>query len=64
MNKRFFTIWDFRSVDGKQRACVVRVAEPNDKQCQHEYQSVVGQVLAFSKAEALALVNSGSNEPC
>lgn len=54
---RVFTVWDFRSVDGKQKVRVARVAEPNDQQVQHEYQRVAGQVLARTPAEALALVN-------
>lgn len=60
VSRRFFTVWDFRSVDGKQTARVVRVAEPNDQQYQHEYQRIAGQVLAFTKPEALALVNGGT----
>lgn len=60
--RRFFTVWDFRSVDGKQKTRVVKAAEPNDQFVQHEYQRVAGQVLAYSKAEALALVNSGIRE--
>lgn len=59
ISKRFFTVWEFRSVDGSQKKRVVRIAEPNDQQVQHEYQRVIGQVLACSPAEALALVNGG-----
>jgi hypothetical protein len=60
--RQFYTVWDFRSVDGKSTARVVRVAEPNDQQVQHEYQRIAGQVLAFNKAEALALVNSDKHK--
>lgn len=59
ISRRFYTVWDFRSVDGTQKVRVVRVAEPDDHRYQHEYQRIAGQVMAFNKTEALAMVNAG-----
>ncbi len=47
-----YTVWEFRSVDGKDVRVVVRSSEPNDIQCQHEYQRVLWRGSAASKAEA------------
>lgn len=55
---RFYTVWDFRGLRDDEVVRVVRVAESNDMRVQHYFQRVVGQVLATSKAEALASVNS------
>lgn len=35
------TVWEFRSVDGRQVVRVVRDARADDMQMQHEYQRVV-----------------------
>ena len=35
------TVWEFRSVDGKQVVRVVRPARADDMRTQHEYQRVV-----------------------
>ena len=35
------TVWEFRSVDGKQVVRVVRPARGDDLRCQHEYQRVI-----------------------
>lgn len=36
-----FTVWQFRSVDGKQVVRVLRRSEPGDMRYQHEYQRIV-----------------------
>ena len=35
------TVWEFRSVDGKQVVRVVRPARADDMKTQHEYQRVI-----------------------
>jgi hypothetical protein len=49
-----FTIWDFFDLPGN-RNRVARIAEPNDRATQHEYQKVVAQVTANTKEDALRL---------
>ena len=39
--ERWITVWEFRSVDGKQLVVSVRSCEPDDMSVQHEYQRVL-----------------------
>lgn len=50
---RFYTVWQFSNLQGEKNI-VVRNAEPNDKQVQHEYQRVLAQVWAPNPKQALA----------
>jgi len=36
-----YTVWEFRSIDGKQVVRVIRRSEPDDMRVQHEYQRVI-----------------------
>lgn len=41
-----WTIWECRSVDGRQIVRIVRASYPDDAQHQHEYQRIVAVVYA------------------
>jgi hypothetical protein len=47
-----WTVWEFRSVDGKQVVRSLRRSEPMDQKYQHEYQRIVyrGDDYAMAKA--------------
>lgn len=47
-----FTIWEFRSVDGRQVVISVRWSEPDDMKYQHEYQKILWRGQAFNKLDA------------
>ncbi len=49
---RHYTIWQFRSVDGKQVVRCARQSEPFEPQ--HEYQRVLDRVMAWNPKDALA----------
>lgn len=53
--KRAWTVWEFRSVDGRQVVRVARARQVDDFRYVHHYQRIVAQVDAFSKDEALRL---------
>lgn len=36
-----WTVWEFKSVDGKQTVRVIRPAEVDDRKFEHEYQKIV-----------------------
>jgi hypothetical protein len=52
MDRRPFTIWRFRSVDGKQVVTVARHSEPMEHE--HHYQQVLARVMAWSHKDALS----------
>lgn len=37
----YVTLWEFRSVDGRQVVQSLRSAEPDDRKFEHEYQRIV-----------------------
>lgn len=41
MIDRYITVWEFRSVDGKQRVTKVRDWHPDDTRYENEYQRIV-----------------------
>ena len=49
-----YTVWRFKSVDGKQVVVVVHAAEPDDLYVQSEYQRVLWRGIAPSKKTAFA----------
>jgi hypothetical protein len=49
-----WTVWEFRSVDGKQVVRVVRKAEPDDMRYQHEYQRIVYRGTDYQAAKGAA----------
>jgi hypothetical protein len=53
--KRYFGVWECRSVEGKQVATAARHSYPGSIRNQHEYQRLIGQLLACDKAEAEVL---------
>ena len=50
-----WTIWRFKSVDGKQAVTSVRHSEPNDLEVQHGFQRVLWRGAAHSREHALTL---------
>ncbi len=36
-----FTVWEFRSVDGRQVVRALRISEPMDQKYEHYYQRIV-----------------------
>lgn len=49
-----WTVWQFRSVDGKQVARVIRRSEPMEQRFQHEYQKIVYRGTDYQQAKAHA----------
>lgn len=60
--KRLYSVWEFRSVDGKQVVRSVRVAYPDDGKYQHEYQRIVWRGEAESRADAENLSQMNGKE--
>jgi hypothetical protein len=54
---RFWTVWRFSSPLSGETKIVAKIAEPNDRLVQHEYQRVLWQGSAFNAAEALGHVS-------
>jgi hypothetical protein len=53
-NEIMWTVWELRSIDGKQVVRVIRRSEPMDQRYQHEYQRIVyrGENLSEAKKHA------------
>ena len=54
-----YTIWQFKSVDGKQCVTVVRRSEPSEEQWQNEYDRILWSGQAVSRKHALAQYKAG-----
>jgi hypothetical protein len=54
--RALFTVWRFESPTTGDVNIVARRAEPRDLDHTHTYQRILGQVWAYSRAEALASV--------
>ena len=54
-----YTIWQFKSVDGKQCVTVARRSEPLEEQRQHEYQRILWSGQAIDREHALAQYKVG-----
>ena len=53
--KRTWTVWEFRSVDGRQVVRVARARQVDDFRYVHHFQRIVAQVDAFDRDDALRL---------
>jgi hypothetical protein len=49
-----YTVWEFRSVDGRQRVVSVRKSCPDDMRYTHEYQRILWRGMAASPSDAEA----------
>ena len=49
-----WTVWEFRSVDGKQVVRVLRRSEPMEQRFQHEYQRIVYRGTDYEQAKSHA----------
>lgn len=59
--KRHFTVWRARGISDPTWVTFVRHSEPGDwRYARGEYQQLVGEALAYTKDEALRLVESGA----
>lgn len=56
---RPWDVWEFRSVDGRQVVTKALPSHVGSTKYQHEYQRLIGQVIALNATEALSLALSG-----
>ena len=45
------TVWEFKSVDGKQTKRVIRNSEPGEDRYQHEYQRIIYKGCDYQAAK-------------
>lgn len=50
-----WTVWEFRSVDGKQVVRSIRRSEPQEDRYQHDFQRIIYRGFNYKKAEAKPL---------
>lgn len=49
-----WTVWEFRSVDGKQVVRSIRRSEPQEDRYQHDFQRIIYRGFDYTKAKAKA----------
>ena len=49
-----WTVWEFRSVDGKQIVRAIRPTEPQEDRYQHDFQRILYRGNDYQKAKAKA----------
>lgn len=47
-----WTVWEFRSVDGKQVKRVLRTAKVDDRQYEHHFQRIIYRGADYEEAKA------------
>ena len=54
-----YTIWQFKSIDGKQCVTVIRPTYPGEEQYQNEYDRILWSGAANNREHALAQYKAG-----